>query len=950
MTIGMKKWSLITLVVVLAALALTARWWLHSFLTFAGAHADVIQSVTSLVQLAIWTAAGLAAIAGLWSSRKKISPAPTGPAAAQAPTIQASGPGAVATGRDITHSSVVTGDDNIVITVNEAQAPEITYLYQLPPALDDFTDRVDEAAELSGKLDEGTRVYGLFGMGGIGKSDLAKKFAHQHLLDRYPDAQFYLDLEGASPKPKSVADVQSHIIGSCQSTEKVYENDKVNLSAKYHSVLNGKNALLVLDNAADEAQLTPLIPPPNCAMVITSRQQIYLPSIHAMTLQTLKPEDACDLLLRIAARIGPQAETIARLCGYLPMALRLAAGVIAVRPDLEVADYVERLGERSERLGFVQASLDLSYALFSADQQTQFCRLAIFPESFEAGAVAAMWDQKVDATKDALGLFFKFSMVEWHQRAARYRLQTLVRDFADAHLTDGERARTQSRHAQYYLRVLKEAGQRYLKGDTVSRDGLNLFDVERANIEAAQAWIEANLADRTVAAAAFANYSYSGSRLLILKQPPQARMRWHQAILNATRSSGSNDRSIRQIEASSLIFLGITNRESGEYDQTIAYCEEALRIARDLKAEREESDALGYLGIAHFYKGNYPEARASITSALDIAHGKNDEDRPADAEKLRHLGHSYRGLGEFEQAIEFYQRSLISTRQLGDLSGESNALGALGRIFCDTGRQNQARTEFLPQALKLAAETGNRTDECFNLAHFGLAHRDLGLYAEAIDYYERALKVAREIGARAVEAYSHGGLGKSYLALEDFARALSNTLAAVNIADQIKMPRAQQYWETIGAQIYLYTNQMDNALASIERAKGYKSKWVNYRTSALRGVILLRLNQSEPAGEAFVESVKSANELIAKTPTYFDARYISALAICGIAMTNPEDRALRLTESCNAYTQAYANCSAAGVVREALGLLGQLLKPTSDPALFAPRDLLKKLADGPPSP
>src|SRR5262249_55061693 len=151
------------------------------------------------------------------------------------------------------------------------------------------------------------------------------------------------------------------------------------------------------------------------------------------------------------------------------------------------------------------------------------------------------------------------------------------------------------------------------------------------------------------------------------------------------------------------------------------------------------------------------------------------------------LGHAHRGLGDYEQAIQAYEQSLGTARQFGDLSAENNALGALGRIYCDAGNQELARTEYLSSALKIAIDIGDRKAECYALAHLGLAHRDLGLYAEAIEHYEKALQVADQIGHKQVETYSNGGLGKTYLALKDFANAQRHTQLAVNLASEITM-------------------------------------------------------------------------------------------------------------------------------------------------------------------
>ena len=123
-----------------------------------------------------------------------------------------------------------------------------------------------------------------------------------------------------------------------------------------------------MDNAADKTQVEPLIPPSSCFLLVTSRQHFTLPGLFAKDLNTLPPDDARDLLLKIAPRIDGQADALAKLCGYLPLALRLAGSALAERRTLTPADYVKRLEDTQTRLELVEASLSLSYD--SAERRT----------------------------------------------------------------------------------------------------------------------------------------------------------------------------------------------------------------------------------------------------------------------------------------------------------------------------------------------------------------------------------------------------------------------------------------------------------------------------------------------------------------------------------------------------------------------------------------------------
>jgi hypothetical protein len=235
------------------------------------------------------------------------------------------------------------------------------------------------------------------------------------------------------------------------------------LAGLYRSVLDGKRVLLLIDNAASREQVEPLIPPSGSLLLVTSRFHFALPGLVSRDLDELPLEDARNLLLKIAPRIGKEADALAGLCGRLPLALRLAGSALAERPDLSPTDYARRLREGKERFGPVDASLIVSYDLLNKDRRRLWRLLAVFPGTFAVPAAAAVWELEADPASEALGKLVRSSLVEWEEKDERYRLHDLARSFADRQLAKTEREAARSRHAEYFLELLWGAADLYLK-------------------------------------------------------------------------------------------------------------------------------------------------------------------------------------------------------------------------------------------------------------------------------------------------------------------------------------------------------------------------------------------------------------------------------------------------------------------------------------------------------
>lgn len=616
--------------------------------------------------------------------------------------------------------------------------PALRALHQLPPPPGDFTGRAAELAELLANIEGGVQISGLQGQGGIGKTVLALKLA-ERLAPRCPDAQFYLDLKGADEQqPLSPSDALSHVLRAYHPTAKLPEGE-ADLRAHYLSVLHGQRVLLLMDNARDAAQVTPLLPPAGCILFVTSRQHFHLPGLYAKDLNTLPPADARALLLTIAPRIGDHADEIARLCGQLPLALRLAASALAERKDLSAADYARRLTDSRQRLKLIEAPLKLSYDLLSAELQGRWRALAVFPATFDAAAAAAVWAAESDAAQDALGELIKYSLLDWDDATARYRLHDLARLFADSRLSDDERYTSQARHAEHYFEVLGETNNLYEQGGEAFMRGLALFDAEWTNIQAGKSWAARHINDNDITVRICSRYPYAGASLLDLRLHPRERINWIEEALPAARESSD-----RIAEVAYLRHLGLAHAELVEPLRAVEFYEQALAIDRETGDRSGESYTLGNLGNAYNDLGDPRRAIELYEQVLIIA--RETGDRYSEGNALGNLGNAYKNLGEPTRAVEFHERDLAIRHEIGDRRGEGNALINLGNAYKKLGEPRRA-VELYEQALAIDREIGNRRGEAIDLWNMSLVLYALGDRRQAVAYAEASFKILEEIEA-----------------------------------------------------------------------------------------------------------------------------------------------------------------------------------------------------------
>lgn len=232
--------------------------------------------------------------------------------------------------------------------------------WQLRAATPDFVGREAERKRLVNAL-RGTGSSGprvalacIGGLGGAGKTELAYRAAEE-LAGDFPDGQLLLELHG-SIAPLRPEEALAHVVQALE-PQHALPQAVADLRSLYRTVLRGRRVLIVADDARDAAQLRDLLPPAGNALLITTRRRFALEGLSDANLVEpggLQPNEAERLLLSLCPRIGPAAPELAALCGFLPLALRIAGGRLESDGTLKVERYLAQLRDAQRKLSALE--------------------------------------------------------------------------------------------------------------------------------------------------------------------------------------------------------------------------------------------------------------------------------------------------------------------------------------------------------------------------------------------------------------------------------------------------------------------------------------------------------------------------------------------------------------------------------------------------------------------
>jgi tetratricopeptide (TPR) repeat protein/transcriptional regulator with XRE-family HTH domain len=709
----------------------------------------------------------------------------------------------------------------------------------LPRDIASFTGRQQELQEL---VDAATGpggvvgIHAIGGMAGIGKTAFAVHAAHR-LAERFPAGQIFLPLHGHTPgqQPVDPGDALATLLLTLGVPAGQIPPGVEERMALWRDRLAEKQLLLVLDDAANSEQVRPLLPGTGGSLVlVTSRRHLSaLEDATAISLDTLPPDEAAALLVRLAARPGlsladPTVSEVIQLCGCLPLAIGMVARQLHHHPAWSLAGRAAELAAARDRLELmatenlsVAAAFDLSYQDLTPGQQRLFRRLGLHPGTdIDAYAAAALDGTGLDAARQGLeALYDQYLLAEPAQ--GRYRLHDLIREHARALAwsldQDGDRGQAAARLLEYYEHTAARAEAlltRQVRPAAPAAAAIPPVGPALADREQGLAWVRterANLlacldrAAETGQRARLIGLTAGLAGLLLSDGPWTEAITLHTAAVRAAQHlgdrlaqanalndlavvlmrTGDNPGAMQAIEqaqdmyrdlgdrlgaANVLANLGAMRGATGDYPGVAQALAEALRIYGDVGDRRGQANALRELGIMRALTSDYPGAIQAQEEAQGICRDLGD--RLGQAYALANLGDVRQLTGDYPGAAQALAEALSTFRDLGNRSGEAHALTSLGDVWRMTGDYSGA-AQALAQAQGICRDLGNRSGEAHALHTLGEVRRMTGDYSGAKQALAQALSICRDIGQRGGEVTTLNAAGTLHLVDGDLHEARS---------------------------------------------------------------------------------------------------------------------------------------------------------------------------------
>ncbi|MGJ6961590.1 BTAD domain-containing putative transcriptional regulator [Streptosporangium sp. G11] len=662
---------------------------------------------------------------------------------------------------------------------------------QLPRDPVDFVGRAEELVRLNALLSprDGApphHVVAITGAPGSGKSTLAVRAAHM-VRDRFPDGQLYVNLRGATPGMKRLQPIEvlGRFLRDLGTSPHAVPADVDEAAALWRGELDGREILVVLDDAADLAQIRPLLSVPMGNAILTTSRESFtlLDDCARVPISGMRRTESSAMLAKLigADRAAADSRATMRLidlCGDLPLAVGIAGARLANRPRWKVTDLVSRLDDERGRLRelaagdlAVRSSLAVSYDMLAGSDHhldrtaaRALRALGVLQTAdVTAHVVGALLDVPVDTAEHAMERLVDAHLAEMDEPGG-YRLHDLVRLFAKEQVTreetEADRDAALDRALSLYLGTTLLAVKLCGYPRVVPTDldlGANLLPLG-SGLQARD-WLDREQAN--LVSAASQAMSAPGERIARLGTALAFALFWHL-------------------------------QHAGLPAQLHTLNRQALSVGRRLKDHRIEANAHNHLGNALNMVGRLEEAQNHIRRQLVLS--RRLSDLHGEQKALGSLAMNYLELGRYEKALRYGEAQRRVTMQAGHTSGEHFALTVIGSAYHGMRRTGQALA-VLEEALSKCRRDGNRYQEAAVHEKLGRVHLDRGDPESARGSFEDGLDCARAVKLKIAEPYMLLGLARSARLLGETDRASDYLALSLSIARALGNPQVEKMAE-----------------------------------------------------------------------------------------------------------------------------------------------------------
>ncbi|MFF4191908.1 BTAD domain-containing putative transcriptional regulator [Nonomuraea sp. NPDC001831] len=654
--------------------------------------------------------------------------------------------------------------------------------HQLPRRLAGFVGRSRELAELETRLAPGGRrppapLMIVTGPPGVGKSTLAAQVAHL-VQDDFPDGQLFVNCRGATPELPALTglDLLGRFLRGLGVAADAVPADLDEAAAMWRSLLHGRRVLVLLDDAADLAQIRPLLSTPfGTALLVTSRESMtWGEDSYQLELGRMSPAESAAMLAglageeRVRAGAGDTAELV-RLCEGLPLALRIAGARLASRPDWSIATMAGRLGDERRRLHelvagdlAVRSSLAAGYTALErsprpldrlAARMLSLLGLLHVPEITAEAAAALLGGDLADADL-ALERLTDAHLLD-RPRPGHYQLHDLIRLFA-GELRPLDPTEPVLRALAYYAASTRLAcsvadPHRVQRGRTPEAAAHVVTGQEEATAWLAEEEGVLEAAARQALAAEDDDIAAMGVTLtLALEWPCQRSFRTREMIELSAAALAVCER-LGDLEGMmhTTGLLANTLRMRGRHEEAVEHLRAELALARRLGDAFSEQRAMGNLANTYFNDGRYEQAIVLAEQQLAIADliGARVGARYA----MLIIGEARQALGRAEEAREILSSALSEAEQVGDKTHQAQLRAVLGRVHLDLDEPEHALPHYLI-ALELIERAGYRVGRVRDLVGLSRTYRAMGELDVALAHVTEAVAGADGLAEWETEA------------------------------------------------------------------------------------------------------------------------------------------------------------------------------------------------------